>query len=101
MVALASYWIGKDWINQQGQAGPNGWSLNPGDQFFVADLDGDNQDELVLVSASGQWVGIAEQQGGGLVLSWLGNANIDPAVAGGNTWNLSAGDQFFVADLDG
>jgi hypothetical protein len=39
-------------------------------------VDGDNQDELILVSPDGLWVGIAKQQGGALVLPWIGNVAI-------------------------
>ena len=71
-------WIGNDWVNPPGVTGPNGWDLNAGDQFFVADVDGDGAAELVVVSPNGQWIGILEQQGGALVVTWIGNDSVDP-----------------------
>jgi len=43
--------------------GANDWQLRPGDQFFVADLNGDQHDEIVVVSADGTWIGILQGSG--------------------------------------
>ena len=102
MKSIATHWIGRNWINLPGQAGANGWQLRAGDQFLAADLDGDNRDELVLVSPDGQWVGVAVEQAGRLVMIWLGNGWINPpGLPGANGWQLRLGDRFLAADLDG
>ena len=90
------------WINPPGQPGANGWQLRAGDRFLPADLDGDNQAELIVVSPDGQWVGVVEQQAGALVLTSLLNGWINPpGLPGANGWQLRAGDRFIPADLDG
>ena len=90
------------WINPPGLPGANGWQLRLGDRFLAADLDGDGQAELIVVSPDGQWVGVVEQQAGALVLTSLLNGWINsPGQLGANGWQLRAGDRFLAADLDG
>ena len=81
------------WINPPGLPGANGWQLRAGDRFLAADLDGDGQAELTMVSPGGQWVGVVEQQAGALVLTSILNGWINPpGLPGANGWQLRAGD---------
>ena len=45
---LAAGWIGHDWVNSPGGTGAEGWNLRQGDQFHVADIDGDGSQELIV-----------------------------------------------------
>lgn len=98
--ALRASWIAQEWIPSPGAA-TGGWHLDPGDQYFAADLDGDGADELVAVSANGQWIGCLRQTGLGLESGWIRNDWVNPpGGTGASGWDLKAGDRFLVADLD-
>lgn len=89
MIRLFSTWIGVDWINDSAATGASGWDLNAGDRFFVADVDNDNADELV-VSPNGQWIGILEFQGDRFQATWIGNDWVNPPGQAGPTgWDLA------------
>jgi hypothetical protein len=75
---LAVAWIGHDWVNSPGHTGAEGWNLNQGDHFVVADIDGDGADELVVVSPDGQWIGVLEGSGAGLAVAWIGHDWVQP-----------------------
>ena len=64
-IPLVCFSVGSGY-RQQHLATANGWNLNDGDSLYVADLDGDGADELVIVSLNGQWVGILKHQDNGL-----------------------------------
>ena len=38
------------------------WHLKKRDKFYVADVDGDGTNEIIVVSPNSQWVGILEDQ---------------------------------------
>lgn len=99
---LTAGWIGHEWINHPGQQGANGWKLHLGDRFIAADFDGDGQDELLVISPDGQWIGLVQEADSALVTTWIGNDWVNlPGQVGSNGWNLNGGDQFVVADVDG
>ncbi len=98
---LAAAWLVRDWVNPPGGSGPSGWNLKQGDRFFVADIDADDRDELIVVSPNGQWIGILRESGGGLAASWIKNDWVNhPGGSGASGWDLKQGDRFFVADID-
>ena len=98
---LAAAWLVRDWVNPPGGSGPSGWNLNQGDRFFVADIDGDDRHELIVVSPNGQWIGVLREAGGGLAASWIKNDWVNhPGGSGASGWDLKQGDRFFVADID-
>ena len=100
--ALQAGWIGHDWVNHPGGSGASGWDLNPGDAIVVADLNGDGRDELVVTSASGEWIGLLHEDSGALVAGWIGHDWVNHSGgSGASGWNLGRGDRFLVADLDG
>lgn len=77
---------------------PGSWQFAPGDQFFVADFDGDGADEVVVFNASNwdkPYLGLLDGDGaGGLRLI----ARYDGSLPG---WQMGPGDRFFVGDFDG
>ena len=68
---LAAAWIKNDWVNHPGGSGASGWDLKQGDRFFVADIDADDRDELIVVSPNGEWIGILREDNGGLSAGWI------------------------------
>ena len=53
---LSGELIKNDSVNHPGGSdSASGWNLNQADRFFVADIDGDDRDELIVVSGNGQW----------------------------------------------
>lgn len=77
---------------------PGSWQFKPGDRFHVADINGDGVDEVVVFNGS-DWVmpylGILGADGaGGLRLI----RRYDGSLPG---WQMTSGDQFFVADFNG
>jgi hypothetical protein len=100
--AVAATWIGFDWVNSPGGTGAEGWNLREGDQFYVADVDNDGRDELVVLSPDEQWIGVLREDNGGLAVGWIGHDWVNsPGGSGAEGWNLRQGDQFHVADIDG
>jgi hypothetical protein len=98
---LVASWIKEGWVNEPGGPDPGGWDLNRGDGFFVADLDGDGREELVVLSASGNYIGVLREQGGGLVASWIKEGWVNPpGESGASGWNLRQTDRFVVAAVD-
>ena len=98
---LSAGWIKNDWVNHPGGSGASGWDLRQGDRFYVADIDGDSRDELVVISPDVQWIGVLQEAGGGLEATWLANDWVNhPGGSGANGWDLKLGDRFFVADVD-
>ncbi len=78
----------------------NGWNLRKGDKFYVADIDGDNKDEIVVISPNGEWIGILEENGGRLVAGWIGHDWVNHAgQSGANGWNLRNGDKIKIGDI--
>ncbi len=74
-----------------------GWTMKPGDRFFVADVNGDNQDDLYVYNATDwgtQYLGVLSSAGnndltGSWQDDWIGS------------WNLGSGDNFLVGDFSG
>jgi hypothetical protein len=99
--ALVCTWIGRDWVNQPGQPGNTGWDLNRGDTLHVADVDGDGREEIIAVSANGQWIGILRERDGALVCTWIGRDWVNHPGQPGNTgWALRQDDVYLVAGLE-
>src|SRR5205814_1564721 len=63
-------------------------------QFFIADVDGDNSDEILLYDPASKSLGLLKWQGSALANIWL----VQGLVPGG--LYLQEWDQFFVANLD-
>ena len=74
-----------------------GWDLSRRDRFYVADVNGDGNQDLVVYNSknwSTQYLGILKSKGdGSLAGSWQ-----DDWIG---SWNLSDGDDFHVADFRG
>jgi hypothetical protein len=74
-----------------------GWTLKPGDRLFVADVNGDNQDDLYVYNStdwSTQYLAILTSSGdtdlsGSYQSDWIGG------------WNLGSADNFLVGDFNG
>ena len=99
---LNARWLGHDWVNPPGGSGNSGWNLRQGDKFYVADIDGDGKDELIVISQNGQWIGILHEHNNTLRAAWIGHDWVNPPGGSGNSgWNLRQGDKFYVADIDG
>ena len=77
---------------------PGSWQFQPNDQFFVADVNGDGLDEVIVfngVDWAFPYLGVLASNGnGGLQLI----ARYDGSMPG---WQMTAGDRFFVGDFDG
>jgi hypothetical protein len=98
---LVCTWIGHDWVNHPRETGATGWDLKRGDEYYVADIDGDGH-ELVVVSANGEWIGILRSLDGGLVCTSIGHDWVNrPGETGATGWDLRQTDHFVVAALDG
>lgn len=94
-------WVHAQWINAPGGSGATGWCLQQGDRFLAGDFNGDGRQELLVVAASGQWLGLLEESGGQLVVTGMSNDWVNPpGGSGASGWNLQQGDQFLVADID-
>ena len=74
-----------------------GWTMSSSDHFFVADFDGTGRDDLYVFNGSA-WsiphLGMMSSTGTNL-LFWK---RYDGNLPG---WNMRAGDQFFVGNIDG
>jgi hypothetical protein len=100
--SLVADWIGYDWINHAGGSGESGWNLHGGDEFIVADINGDGRQEVVVGSSNGQWIGVLQEDGRRLVAGWIGHDWVNqPGGSGTTGWNLRNGDKFLAADING
>ena len=90
--------IAHDWVNPPGGTGASGWDLRSGDHFYVADIDGDDADELIVVSPDGEWIGVLGDDGaGGLAADWIAHNWVNPpGGTGASGWQLRSGDHFEV-----
>ena len=74
-----------------------GWDdLEPGDSFYVGDVDGDDDEDLYVFNHadwSTEYLGILETDGSSLSGSWQQDRVGD--------WNLGNGDTFLVANFNG
>jgi hypothetical protein len=74
-----------------------GWNgMAPNDQFFVADVNGDNRDDLYVYNAadwSTEYLGTLRSSGSSLSGGWQDNWI--------GSWNLGAADKFLVANFNG
>jgi Domain of unknown function (DUF1929) len=99
---LVATWIKNDWVNEPGGTGASGWDLRQGDRYYVADIDADNRDELIVVAPTGEWIGILAEQGGSLIAGFIAYNWVNhPGGSGANGWDLKKGDEYLVADTDG
>jgi predicted acylesterase/phospholipase RssA len=60
-------------VNHPGESGANGWNLQNGDKFLVADIDGNRLQEIVVISPNGEWIGILKEDNGRLAAGWIGH----------------------------
>jgi len=74
-----------------------GWDgLEPNDQFFVADINGDGREDIYVYNAEDwvtEYLGVLHSSGSNLSGSWQ-----DDWI---NSWNLGANDRFLVANFNG
>lgn len=52
----------------------DGWRLNPGDRHYIADLDGDGKDEIVV--RSDDWIGVLRWSNGEFRLEWIAHGSV-------------------------
>ncbi|MDB5306737.1 MAG: hypothetical protein JWO38_939 [Gemmataceae bacterium] len=89
------------WVaNNVVPAGPGGniWQPAPGDQYVVADFDGDGKDDLVVFNGADwntPYLGLLHSTGTGFQCV----ARYDGAVPG--FWTFKPGDKILVGDFDG
>lgn len=90
--ALAPVWMVTGRIQGNGMH----WSRGS-DLFYVADVDGDGLDEIVIVNNQNGWIGVLKWNGAALAPVWMVTGRIQ-----GNGMHWSRGqDIFHVADVDG
>jgi len=77
---------------------PGSWQFKPDDQFYIADVNGDGKDEVVVYNSTNwafEYLGLLADDGaGGLRLI----ARYDDALPG---WQFQRDDRFYVADFNG
>jgi IgA Peptidase M64/FG-GAP-like repeat len=77
---------------------PGSWQFTPGDQFYVADINNDGKDEVIVYNGTNwvmEYLGVLADDGaGGLRLI----ARYDDRMPG---WQFQKDDRFYVADFDG
>lgn len=84
----------------QGSSGSDNWVIGSADQHFVADLDGDGKDEIVVFNPDDKLIGVLRWNGVGMECSWLAGEQIQ-GNSGSDNWVIGSADQHFVADFDG
>jgi hypothetical protein len=85
------------WVSDTPLTGPPGdWWRGPQDGFVPADVDGDRQLEIVIYNPD-LWTGVLKWRAGALQPVWMS----DTPLTGPVSWDRSAGDGFFAADVDG
>jgi hypothetical protein len=77
---------------------PGSWQFQPGDQFYIADVNNDGKDEVVVYNSTNwvmEYLGLLADDGSdGLRLI----ARYDNAMPG---WQFHRDDRFYAADFDG
>src|SRR5207253_6171385 len=48
------------WVKRPGSNEQQGWSLQSGDFFVGADIDGDHRTEIVIRNETARWIGVLE-----------------------------------------
>jgi hypothetical protein len=74
-----------------------GWQFAAGDQFFVADFNGDGKDDLYVFNGTNwsfPYLAMLSSSGSGFSLA----QRYDQTLAG---WQMTSGDRFYVGDFDG
>jgi hypothetical protein len=86
------------WKSGSPLTGPAGdWYLGSPDVFCPADIDGDGQQEILVSNGSDLWTGVLKWQDGALRPAWMSYTPLTGPV----NWDVSAGDVFSAADVDG
>jgi len=89
------------WVNSQGGSGNEGWNLKAGDRYYMADIDNDGAQEIIVISPNGQWIGVLSWNGSRLVSSGILHDWVNsPGNSGNEGWNLRSNDQLYVGDID-
>jgi IgA Peptidase M64/FG-GAP-like repeat len=77
---------------------PGSWQFKPNDQFYIADVNGDGKDEVVVYNSTNwamEYLGILADDGAGGLRCI---ARYDDGMPG---WQFQRDDRFYVADFDG
>jgi len=90
--ALAPVWMGSGRIQGAGMHWTRG-----ADQFFAADVDADQLQELLAVNNTNGFLGLLKWTGGALKPIWIGSGAIP---GNGMHWSRSADDRFLIANID-
>jgi hypothetical protein len=91
------------WMNTSGiLTGPvEDWFRAGDDHFLAADVDGDNQTEIIVYGDAVAWTGVLKWQDGALQPVWV-NTSGTLTAPDGQVWTRDAGADWFAAgDLDG
>jgi hypothetical protein len=96
----AIQWLGGQAEGVPSSKGSDVWSFGSGDQHFVADLDGDGKDEIVVFNPEDQWIGVFQWNGQQMECPWMVGGQIQGNTDSGS-WNMALSDHYFVADLNG
>jgi hypothetical protein len=86
------------WMTNTSLTGPVNWDRAPGDEFIVADVDGDGQAEILLANTGFLTTGILKWQDGALVPIWASGTPL-PGPAG--KWDRGSLDGFYALDING
>lgn len=95
---LQCIWVVSNLI--QNKSGEGGWSVQPQDRYFPANLEGGVADNIFVFNPDDQWVGVLEWVGGGLQCSWATNNPI-PSSSGEGGWDINVFDHHYVGNFQG
>jgi hypothetical protein len=96
---------GQTHIPGPGPANPpgSGWNRTTVDSFFVGDVDGDQNDEIILINENDGWIGILKWNG--TSLTYVNGSSppvMGPGAANppGSGWRIGTADHILIADPD-